>query len=271
MRLTLLDDNTHDILWILKFSKPEGMVAVVTALFFTIAVIFCIIAFTPVNRLIPGFPDAHSRRAAIQNAIKVDSLESTVLRLQLYTENLARILEGEDPVKIDSIFKIQAASVPSKQLFSALSARDSVLRAKVADAEKFSITNARSRNLPIEGLHFFTPLKGVISQPFDQVLHPYVDITAPANSVVKSVLDGTVISAGWSEAFGHVIEIQHDGNMVSIYKRNQTLLKRQGDRVVAGDPIALLGNASSSAKSNHLHFELWHRGEAVNPVKYINF
>lgn len=271
MRLTLLDDKTHDILWVLKFSKPEGVVAVVTALFFTIAVIFCIIAFTPVNRIIPGFPDAHSRRAAIQNAMKVDSLESTVLRLQLYTENLARILEGEDPVKIDSIFNIQAVSVPSKQVSLALSARDSVLRTKVAEAEKFSITNTRNRSLPIEGLHFFPPLKGVILQPFDQVLHPYVDISAPANSVVKSILDGTVISAAWSDASGYVIAIQHEGNIVSVYKRNQTLLKKQGDRVVAGDPIALVGNSSGAVKSDHLHFELWHRGEAVDPGKYISF
>ena len=120
-------------------------------------------------------------------------------------------------------------------------------------------------------MHFFTPLKGVVSQGYDPLLHPYIDITAPANSVVMSVLDGTVINAGWSDDSGYTIQIQHSDDIVSIYKHNQKLLKKTGDKVTAGSPVALVGNTGALTTGDHLHFELWYRGEAVDPTKYINF
>ena len=109
----------------------------------------------------------------------------------------------------------------------------------------------------------FTPLKGVVLRAYDSVLHPYIDITAPANSVVMSALEGTVVFDGWNDEYGYTIVIQHSGDLVTVYKHNQKLLRKTGDRVSAGTSIALAGE--------HLHFELWYRGEAVNPEKYIAF
>ena len=120
-------------------------------------------------------------------------------------------------------------------------------------------------------MHFFCPLKGVISQEYNAVSHPYIDITAPQGSVVKAVLDGTVIYSGWSEDFGHTIQIQHEEDIVSIYKHNEKLLKKTGDKVTAGSPIALVGNSGNLTTGTHLHLELWHQGNAVDPAKYINF
>lgn len=120
-------------------------------------------------------------------------------------------------------------------------------------------------------MHFFCPLKGVISQAYNPVSHPYVDITAPEGSVVKAILDGTVIYSGWSEDYGHTIQLQHEEDIVSIYKHNEKLLKKTGDKVTAGAPIALVGNSGDLTTGTHLHLELWHQGSAVDPAKYINF
>ena len=149
--------------------------------------------------------------------------------------------------------------------------QDSILRQKVLDEEQFGLSERRQRDLPIEGMHFFVPLKGVISQGYDPIVHPYIDITAPANSVVMSVLDGTVIFAGWNDEAGYTIQIQHENDIVSIYKHNQKLLKKTGDKVTAGTPVALVGNTGSLSTGDHLHFELWYRGNAIDPTKYINF
>ena len=146
-----------------------------------------------------------------------------------------------------------------------------MLRKEVAAEDKFDIASGRSKTLPIEGMHFFTPLKGVVSQGYDKVLHPYIDITAPNNSVVMTVLDGTVISAGWTDEDGYTIRIQHDGDIISVYKHNQKLMKKTGDKVSAGTPIAVVGGTGTTADGDHLHFELWHKGEAVDPTKYISF
>ena len=98
-----------------------------------------------------------------------------------------------------------------------------------------------------------------------------MDIAAPENSTVSAILDGTVIYAGWDDNAGYVIQLQHDNNLVSVYKHNSKLLMKTRDKVKAGTPIALVGSTGTLSTAPHLHFELWHKGEAINPAQYINF
>lgn len=268
-RLAFIDDKTHEHLVTLHFTRTTFFVAVVTILVLLCAAIYSIIAFTPVRTFIPGYPDARSKRAAIQNAITIDSLENVIFRWELYSENLRRAVEGEEPVKIDSLIKAKNAATELDM--EAIARQDSLLREQVKEEEKFGISGRTQRDLPIEGLHFFTPVTGVISQGYDPAIHPYIDIAAPEGSVVKATLDGTVIFAGWSDEAGHTIQIQHEGDIVSIYKHNEKLLKKAGDKVTAGSPIALVGNTGELTTGDHLHFELWHKGQTVDPTLYIKF
>ncbi len=268
-RLVLFDNRIHNQLWTLRFSKP-GFVLGAAAVIVGFSVIFyLLIAFTPVRLTIPGYPDSHSKRTAIQNAIKVDSLEKIIVRWELYSENLRRVIDGEEPLKIDSINWVNSAAYTKTR--AELDRRDSILRSNVMNEEQFELSNRNMRDLPIEGMHFFSPLKGVISQGYDKVIHPYIDITAPENSVVMSVLDGTVILAGWNDDSGYTITIQHENDIITTYKHNRKLLKKPGDKVSAGTPVALVGGTGSLSTGEHLHFELWHKGEAIDPAKYINF
>lgn len=270
-RLALIDNQSHKQLWTLHFTKTSLFVTIVTLVVTLCIIIYSLIAFTPIRTFIPGYPDARSKRAAIQNAIKIDSLETVIYKWGLYSENIKRVLEGADPIKIDSIVNAGMAAASRQDDMTTILKQDSLLREKVKEEEQFGITARTRRTLPIEGLHFFSPLKGVVSQGYDPVAHPYIDITAPAGSVVKSVLDGTVIFAGWDDKTGHTIQVQHEGDIISIYRHNAKLLKKSGDKVTAGSPIALVGNTGEMTTGDHLHFELWHKGEAVDPTKYINF
>lgn len=271
LRLTIVDDDTHDKLWSRKFTRIGALVAVITVLVVTISVIYCLIAFTPIRTLIPGYPDARTKHDAIQNAIRIDSLENVITKWELYSENLRRVVDGQEPLKIDSLMEIRKNGAAKTADAKEIAEKDSLLRKEVAEEDKFDIKSSSSRTLPIEGMHFFTPLKGVVSQGYDKALHPYIDITAPGNSVVMSVLDGTVISAGWTDTEGYTIRIQHEGDIISVYKHNQKLMKKTGDKVTAGMPIAILGGTGTLSDGEHLHFELWHKGEAVDPTKYISF
>ena len=270
-RLTLVDDDTHDKVWSKKFTRIGALVTAVTVIVVTIATIFCVIAFTPIRTLIPGYPDARSKHDAIKNAITIDSLENVLTKWELYSENLRRVVDGQEPLKIDSLMEVRKNPAAEAGDSRELAEKDSLLRKEVANEDRFDIKPGSARTLPIEGMHFFTPLKGVVSQGYDKALHPYIDITAPGNSVVMSVLDGTVISAGWNDTEGCTIRIQHEGDIISVYKHNQKLLKETGDKVTAGTPIAVLGGTGSTSDGDHLHFELWHKGEAVDPTKYISF
>ena len=270
-RLALVDNQSHKQLFTVQFTKTSLFVAIVTILVTLCTLIFCIIAFTPVKTFIPGYPDARTKREAIQNAIKIDSLENVIYKWGLYSENLKRVLEGAAPVKIDSLVYAGMNEAGRNIDLADIQRQDSLLREKVKEEEQFGIAARNRRILPIEGMHFFCPLKGVVSQGYDPISHPYIDITAPAGSVVKATLDGTVIYAGWDNETGHTIQLQHDGDIVSIYRHNEKLLKKSGDKVAAGTSIALVGNSGELTSGDHLHFELWHKGEAVDPTKYINF
>ena len=271
LRFTIVDDDTHDKLWSIKFTRIGVLVTAITVIVVTISVIFCIIAFTPVRALIPGYPDARTKHDAIQNAIRIDSLENVITKWELYSENLRRVVDGQEPLKIDSLMEVRRSAASTAADMKEIAQKDSLLRKEVADEDRFDIKSNSSRTLPIEGMHFFTPLKGVVSQGYDKALHPYIDITAPGNSVVMSVLDGTVISDGWTDTDGYTIRIQHEGDIISVYKHNQKLMKKTGDKVTAGTPIAILGGTGSLSDGEHLHFELWHKGDAVDPTKYISF
>lgn len=269
-RLTLADDGTREPLWVLHFRRETLLLAAASTVLVLLTAAFCLIAFTPIRTFIPGYPDAHVQRAALRNAMTVDSLENVVARWEFYAGNLRRIVEGEDPVKIDSLVRARATRPLDEATRVRVRSSDSLLRQQVMEAEQFGL-DSRTRVLPIEGVHFFPPLKGVVSRGYEKVLHPYVDITAPANSVVMAVLDGTVINAGWSDEAGYTLEIQHENDLISIYKHNQRLLQGIGDKVSAGSPVAIVGDTGSVPTGDHLRFELWYKGEAVDPAKYISF
>lgn len=269
-RITLADDTTHRQIRVAKFSRWSFFTTVISVLLLLIIGVAMLIVFTPVKTLVPGYPSQDERTAAHQYGMKIDSLEKVVARWEFYSENIKRVLDGEDPVKIDSIVKVYAPARDTMDA-EAFKIQDSLLRQSVLNAEQFSInSSSQARKLPIEGRHFFTPMKGVITEKYDKAIHPYISISAPANSVVTSVLDGTVISADWSDEHEYTIMVQHSDDILSIYRRNQNLLKKAGDRVSAGTPIALVGS-SDGADAEHLQFELWHNGEAVNPTDFISF
>ena len=269
-RITITENDSHRHIWSTRLTKTSLFVTIVSIVVMVCAITYCLIAYTPVRTFIPGYPDARTKRVAIQNAIKVDSLERVIYRWELYSENLKRAVEGKEPIKIDSIIKASRKDAAEPVDAAALQKQDSLLREKVKEEEQFEISARGRRDLHIEGLHFFTPLKGVVSQGFDAT-HPYIDITAAEGSAVKATLDGTVIYTGRSEDDGNTIQIQHTDDIVSIYKHNDKLLKKAGDKVKAGTSIAIVGNTGDTSTGTHLHFELWHKGEAVDPTRYIKF
>jgi len=97
-----------------------------------------------------------------------------------------------------------------------------------------------------------------------------VFIKAPEGSEIKAVAGGRVVFAEWLRGFGNLIIVDHGGEYMSIYGNNQTLLKRAGDVVKAGDSIANAGNSGGNEESG-LYFELRHQGRAFDPAGWVRF
>ncbi|MCQ2115421.1 MAG: M23 family metallopeptidase [Bacteroidales bacterium] len=262
LRIALTDDESHKELWVKSLPKATFIFAVISSFVIAAALFFMLFAFTPLKTFIPGYPDARTRQEAIRNAIKIDSLENAVARWAFYSDNLLRIVEGKEPVSLDSLIKTVSDTSIDKRDVKRMAANDSLLRVKVAAEEQFAVSD-NTRSLTIEGMQFFTPLKGVISKPYDAVMHPYLDIAGPAGSPVMAVLGGTVIGTWWDAEMECVTYIQHENDIVTAYKHSQKNLRKAGDKVAAGSAIAIVGD--------HLHLEVWYKGKPVDPSKYINF
>ena len=271
-RLALVDAVSHERIWSFRYTRTAMIIAVTSAVVLLVVGMYCLIAYTPVRTFIPGYPGAISRRQAVQNALRIDSLETRILQWELYAENLRRVVSGADPIQMDSLILNSRTATREEVDARYLALRDSLLRADVEEEEQFGIDAAPlRRNLPIEALSFFTPVKGVVSDVFDRALHPWIDVTAPAGSIVMAVLDGTVVYTGWEEEDGYILAIQHSGDILTIYKHNEKLLHKAGEAVKAGTPVGILASSTSLTKGDHLHFELWYEGVATDPVQYIKF
>lgn len=269
-RLNVTEESSGEEINSFRVTRLSFAAIIVGSLVAILILLYAIIAFTPLRATIPGYPDAHFRKQAISNAIKIDSLESAITRWRLYSDNLARVVAGEETLELDSLLKVGTTKYINDKSEAELARRDSILRETVRQEEQFSIQGT-AHSMPVEGIQFFPPVKGTVSQGFETASHPWIDITAPANSTVNAVLDGTVVFSGWDDFYGNTIIIQHHNNIISLYRNNSRLLKTTGDKITAGTPIAMVGSTGSLSSGEHLHFELWYKGEAVDPAKYISF
>ena len=271
-RFSIFNDTTHEEMFSFRANGVRSILTIVVLVVFLIASVTVLISFTSLRELIPGYPSPQSRHDLIQNAIKIDSLQNEINVWRLQMANIQRIATGKKPLAIDSLLNLHRSSDSLVTEGGNYSQYDSLLRAAVVREEQFNLTYREHKIEQIEGIHFFPPLKGVVTEEYNPAIgHPFVDIAAPENTVVSATLNGTVIYAGWSDDAGYSIQLQHDNNLVSTYRHNSKLLAKLGDKVSAGAPIALVGSTGTLSSAPHLHFELWHKGDPVNPQQYINF
>jgi septal ring factor EnvC (AmiA/AmiB activator) len=95
-------------------------------------------------------------------------------------------------------------------------------------------------------------------------------IRAAEGAEVHTVASGRVVHAAWLRGFGNLIIVDHGGQYWSLYANNQSLLRRVGDVVKAGEVIAAAGNTGGNEESG-LYFELRHKGKEFDPASWVKF
>lgn len=206
-------------------------------------------------------------------ALKVDSLAEEVERKDRFIANFQRVLSGDT-----TEFKDPAAilrgdrNVVTKPQNLTINRSDSTFRKQFeqTDMSMITLTSVKSRDL--SETFFFTPISGFVSDKYDvKKGHFGVDIVSKTNEPVKCIADGTVIFSSWTQDAGYVLAIQHNANLISLYKHNAELYKKVGTFVNAGEIISLVGNSGEMTNGPHLHFELWYNGNALNPEEFVTF
>lgn len=269
--LTIMNEKTFARIFSLRLSILNVFTVISILAIILIAVVYFVIAYTPLKEyIIPNYPVFEEREKLEKNAELVDSLE---YQMKLYTQKmqiLQTILAGDTPADYDNIDSIvTATNVNYDNLNFDISPADSLMRMEIQENEALNVNfHSNTAGIRIENLFFYPPVNGVVSSNFSDG-HYGTDVVAAENSIIHSVLDGTVILDSWTVETGYTIIVQHSNDFISVYKHNAKLLKKTGDHVIAGEGIALLGNSGSLTLGPHLHFELWYEGKPVNSENYI--
>ena len=146
---------------------------------------------------------------------------------------------------------------------------DSLLRVKVNKEDKYNLFESSGDK---SNYVLFPPVNGTISEGYNiEEKHFAVDVVVATDTPVKAAADGTVIFAEWTVETGYVVIIEHNQELISVYKHNSAITKSQGDLVKAGEVIAMSGNTGELSTGPHLHFELWSKGYPLNPTNFIDF
>ena len=276
-RMVIMNDETFEEKGSYKLTLLNVYILISTAVVLVALFVIASIVFTPIKRFIPGYGDVSKHAELLRMNQQIDKLEEELENQKVYSDNFRKILIGDFTTTIEE--PPEEVEIPDSLLNVPRIEEDEALRKEIElddkiqeQAMRHKSINFSPRDIPLEQMDFTSPVRGDISAPYmPDKKHFGVDILAPKNTAIKAVLDGYVISSDWTLETGNTIGIQHANNLISFYKHNSVLLKKVGTFVKAGEAVAIIGNTGTLTDGPHLHFELWHKGKAINPSNYVSF
>jgi murein DD-endopeptidase MepM/ murein hydrolase activator NlpD len=165
-----------------------------------------------------------------------------------------------------------SGSVDGMQIVSVEPAASSAIHSEeLANGAAFAQERA-DREARLARPQFVFPAKGVWTSGFGYrwgVLHAGIDIANAIGTPILAAADGVVTDAGPTAGFGAWVKIRHSDGTVTLYGHVNTWLVSVGERVMAGDQIATIGNRGNST-GPHLHFSVLRNGtDYVDPVPWL--
>ena len=279
-RFTVTTEENHEAKFNFVLTPQRIIVVIATAAVLLIALTAVIIGVTPLKYYIPGYTSLEEHRMYLQVSAQVDSISQLVRQNQQYLDNFYNVINDRD-IESEKSVVLDKSSVASHELTERNDDEMEAMREVDMQANdlltNYLRTEEENSKLPvshradISNITLAAPATGILIQGFDLAKNHYgIDIQNKKNTIITSVAEGIIIYTGFDPTNGNTLVIQHPGNIISIYKHNETLLKSVGAKVNMGEAIAKMGSSGQDRLQNaHLHFELWYNGFPVNPVDYI--
>jgi murein DD-endopeptidase MepM/ murein hydrolase activator NlpD len=271
-RLLLINDATFEERFSMRLTRLNVLLLFLAIFTIHGLLVVAVIVYTPIKQYIPGYSDQETKLNAYRSTLLADSLEAELRMRDLYLGNIRDVLSGNLPADSATLLT-PPVQIPTAADLTPGKA-DSLLRARYEKEEAYSLQegSAAGDRRDLSSIFFFPPLRGIVTSTFDRAQsHFGIDVVTKADAAVKACLDGTVILSSWTTDAGHVLQVQHRNDLVSVYKHNSVLLKKVGDHVKAGEAVAIVGDSGELTTGPHLHFELWLNGEPVDPQAYMVF
>ncbi|MUU79074.1 M23 family metallopeptidase [Winogradskyella endarachnes] len=269
-RLVILNEDTFEERFAIKLTRLNVFILTSISAISLVFLTVLLIAFTPLREYIPGYSSAKLKKEATMLNYKTDSLVQKLEVDKLYYASIRKVLTGDvSSLELNRDSLIEAAKNDLDILQVPTNREDSLLREKVGKEDKYNLFEIAGDQ---SSYVLFPPVNGTISERYNlEEKHFAVDVVVPENTPVKATADGTVIFAEWTVETGYVVIIEHNRELISVYKHNAAITKSQGDLVKSGEVIAMSGNSGELTTGPHLHFELWSKGYPVNPTNFIDF
>ncbi len=266
----MLNEDTFEEQLSYKLSRLNVFLLVGFLVILLMTLTIMVISFTSFREYIPGYDSTELRRQAIENTYRLDSLQAELLTNQRFISSISQVLSGDmKPSSFQSDSVQRSIRLDLSEINFSTNTQDSILRAEVAREDKFNLLESASTKV---NFVLFPPVTGTLTQRYDaRIEHFAVDVVVPKDTPVKAVATGTVIFADWTTETGYVVIIDHPYNLTSVYKHNESISVKQGDKVSSGGVIATVGSTGILSTGPHLHFELWSDGYPVNPTEFIDF
>lgn len=98
--------------------------------------------------------------------------------------------------------------------------------------------------------------------------NPGIDIKGKPGSAIRSILNGVVTTITYIRGYGTTVIIDHGGGFYTVYSHVTNIQTHVDSEVRSGDVIAYMGD-SGSINGSKLHFEIWGKGQKLNPEKWL--
>jgi murein DD-endopeptidase MepM/ murein hydrolase activator NlpD len=279
-RFSINAEENHEEKFNFILTPQRIIVVTATAAVLLIAFTAFIISVTPLKYYIPGYTSLEEHRMYLQVSAQVDSISQLVKQNQQYLDNFYNVInekniEDENSVVMDksrmASHELKERNDEEMEAMREVDMQANDLLTNYLRTEEENSKLPVSHRADISNIMLSAPATGILIQGFDLARNHYgIDIQNKKNTVITSVAEGIIIYTGFDPTNGNTIVIQHPGNIISIYKHNEVLLKSVGARVNMGEAIAKMGSSGQGRMiDSHLHFELWYNGFPVNPLDYI--
>ncbi len=196
---------------------------------------------------------------------QIQKLAADEKRLSGLIERLEQLARRQDAERQKARAK-QEKQVREKQVHAGKTSparRNDALPEEAQSAAAFAALRGRLR-LPARG-----EIVGRFGAPRNEATSwKGVFIKAAEGQPIKAVASGHVIYADWLRGFGNILIVDHGGGYISLYSACESVLKKVGDPVKAGDTIATTGNSGGMSDSG-VYFEIRQNGKPLDPMTWV--
>lgn len=248
-------------IWSIRMTRLRVVLATIAVVAAFVALIWAIIAFTPMRQLLPGALKGDLRAKYLETALRLDSLEQAARINNAYLDNIVAIMSDDIPE--DSVRAIAVEQIYSADSLLAATEAERLFVSRYEEEERFNLSVLAP--IAAEGLIFTSPVaSGCEVAPTGDVAKS-IALSVAKNLPVSAIYRGTVVDVYCRNDGLFNVIVQHPNDFVSVYNGIGEAFANKGKKVDGGQALG------QTPATGIIYFELWHNGSPLDSRDYIAF